>query len=333
MIKLYQRLLRNVRTVNGLNRVQVELENALTPQLAWSMAPQVVTSPATQFLALPGPAASPPTGMTLGEALFIGSEEWRERLMRHMALAGKLRPEPFDRIRLRRDVYLFSGPDAGARKRLLIVFAGGAKRPMMPVHVFLQHLNAERTDVLFLRDPQRDAFRGGLFGIGSTVEDVIDALPNLIDCSSYAGVSTLGTSAGGIPALLAGLSLGARSILSVGGNHPNRWTFRGAPLSDILPDLRCRTGFQSRILLMVGAQSLDDHAAAEATACLLGASILTVTDKANPVRHGALFPLAQQRRLSILLEALLSGEMNDLPLRVPSLLARDVPGEPPCVHP
>ena len=326
MIGLYRRLLRNVRSVNRLNRVHIALENTLTPGLAWQLSPQVAPSPATCLLAMQGPTPGSRTGTTIGETLFLSSEEWRERLTRHMALAGKPLPEGFVRRRLFRDVFVFSKPEARAPKRLLIVFAGGAMRPMMPLHVFLQHLDAETTDVLFLRDPARDGFRGGLRGLGTTIDAMVDKLPDLIDLARYDGFATLGTSAGGMPALLAGLTLGARSILSVGGNHPSddRWTFRGLSLSESLPELRTTSGRCSRIVLIWGAQSPEDQLAAEATAALVGAVLVPVSDKHSPVRHGALFPLVQQQRLIVLLEALLSANTDELPLAFPSLRTIDV---------
>jgi hypothetical protein len=49
-----------------------------------------------------------------------------------------------------------------------------------------------------------------------------------------------------------------------------------------------------------------------------------VSHKDGPVRHGALFPLAQQRRLAHVLEALLSADTDCLALEVPSLSVSEV---------
>jgi hypothetical protein len=110
-----------------------------------------------------------------------------------------------------------------------------------------------------------------------------------------------------------------RGILLVGGNHPDLSEFRGRSRSESLPDLRNAAGRRSKVFLMVGAQSPEDLPAAEATAALVGAAILAVSDMDGAVRHGALFPLAQQRRLPHLLEALLSADTSSLALTVPSI--------------
>lgn len=313
-----------MRSVNQLNRVHIALENVMTPMLAWQLAPQITASPATSLLAIRDPAPDSHMAATLGQQLYVSAEEWRERLIRHMMLAGKAVPEKYARRRLKRDVFLFSDPGAKGIKRLLIVFAGGAMRPMMPLHAFLQHLDAAKTDVLFLRDPKRDGFRGGLFGVGGSLEEVVARLPELLEQRSFDALSTLGTSAGGVPALLAGLALGARSVLSVGGSRPDRWEFGGRPVAESLASLRHGTGRNSKIFLMLGAQSPEDQFAAEATASILGATILAVSDRDSPVRHGALFPLAQQGRLALVLEALLLASVDTLPLIAPSIGITDV---------
>jgi len=324
LIALYRRLLRNVRSINQLNRVHIALENVMTPSLAGQLSPQNASSPATSLLAIRDPSPDAVAGAALGDLLYVRAEEWRERLFRHQALARKADPEPFMHHRLRRDLFLFSDPAAKAPKHLLIVFTGGALRPMMPVHAFLQHLDAAGTDVLFLRDPRRNGFRHGLFGVGASLEAVVDRLPELIDLTPYKGISTFGDSAGGMPALLAGLVLGARSILSVGGGHPNRWEYRGRPLAEGLAALRDAAGHRSKVFLMRGEQAPDDEPAAKATASLIGATILIVSDKNGPVRHSAVFPLAEQGRLTYLLEALLSASTAGLALAVPSISISEV---------
>ena len=315
MIGIYGRLLGGVRSINGLNKLQILFENILTPLEADQFAPGLASALAVPLLAIQGPSADPLTGTTIGEKLFEHAREWCARLQRQMALAGKVEPEPFVRSRLRRDVFVFSNPEAKGRKKLLILFGGGALRPMMPVHVFLQHLDATTTDIMFLRDPARDGYRSGLFGVGKTLDDLIDRLPELIDLSGYGQVNAMGTSSGGAPALLAGLALGARSAISAGGIHPTRenWAFRGQPLSDALAELGQTTGRRTRVFLVSGAQSATDQDAAQATAALLGGTLVTVSGKdGNAVRHVSLFPLARQGHLTPVLEAMLSAEMEGL---------------------
>jgi hypothetical protein len=315
VIKVYGRLIEGVRSTNQLNRLQIALENIMTPLEAEQFAPRLAPALSARLLAIHGPAAEPLTAMTIGERLFERTHAWRRRLQRQMALVAKAEPEGFTRLRLSRDVRLYSNPGASGPKRLLILFSSLALRPMMPVHVFLQHVDARTTDVMFLRDSERDAFRSGLFGLGTTLHDVIDRLPRLVDLSRYQSVSTMGTSGGGVPALVAGLSLGARAAISAGGLHPvgNYGTFGDRPLEKALEDLRQVAGSRTHVFLITGAKAVVDGVAAEATAALLGATRLTIsgTDDAG-VGHNSLFALAQQGRLARVLEAMLSVDTESL---------------------
>lgn len=328
MIGVYSRLISRVRSINHLNQVQIALENILTPAEAAQLTPGVAPTLSDLLLSVQGPAMAPFSAETIGEELFAQAQEWRKRLQRPRALSRKRTPEGFLRMRLLRDVLLYSDPKARGPKRLLILFAGNAMRPMMPVHAFLQHLYAKTTDVLFLRDPARDAYRSGMFGIGTTTEEIIDTLPSLIELARYESINTIGTSGGGVPALIAGLTLGARSAVSAGGIHPQseRWSFRGRPLSQALADLRRTAGPRTAILLVSGAQSMADQAAAEATAALVGATLLVVSDSI-PVRHPSLFHLAQQRHLTQVLEAMLTANVDAL-REVPSLDVIDMAPNP-----
>ena len=87
-----------------------------------------------------------------------------ERLLAMCDTAGKRAAEPFLRRRLSRAHTLYQGPDQSQHKELLIAVTGAARRMMVPVPVFLQHLDARRFDVLLLQDRNRDSYQRGLAG-------------------------------------------------------------------------------------------------------------------------------------------------------------------------
>jgi hypothetical protein len=325
VIGVYGRLLKGVRSINHLNRVQIALENMLTPIEAQRFAPGFGPILTARLLLIQGPTADPPAGETMGEKLFSNAQQWRTRLQMQMALAGKAVAEGYSRTRLRRDVLLYSYAEATGPKRLLILFTSLAMRPMMPVHVFLQHLDVRTTDVLLLRDAARDGFRSGSFGVGTSLDELVDRLPSLVDLSRYDSVNTMGTSGGGVPALIAGLALAARSAISAGGVHHDKYnsTFHGRPLGEALGELRRAAGSRTSIFLLRGAESPADEAAVEATAALLGATRINVRKEDIAVGHNCLFPLAQQHHFSRVLEAMLEPNTDAL-REVPALSVSDV---------
>lgn len=330
MIDVYRRLLRGVRSINRLNRLQINVENKLTPLLARQLSSMSPPTPGARLLALQGPARATQLGETIGEKLYQGAETWRLLLEEYMVMARKAEPEPFIRKRLLRDVFLFTDPAAKGPKRLLIFFADQAQRPLMPLHTFLQHLDAQATDMLFLRDPSRKAFRLGLFDVGSSLDDIVAHLPRLVDLSSYREVHTMGTSAGGLPAIVAGLALGTRSATSVGGIHPvnENWTFDGRLMPEALPRRRQTTGADTQVYLMWGAQSRIDPVAAYATSDLVGGTMLVISGRNNTrIGHLPLYPLARQHLLIKVLEAIFATNVHPLNA-VSTIEIRDAPAKP-----
>jgi hypothetical protein len=237
-----------------------------------------------------------------------GAHEWVQRMNGLVALGGKPNPEPYVRTRLAREMAIYTGPGVRADKTLLILFAGNAQRVMLPLPVFIQHLDARQTDVVLLRDPQRAAYRHGLWGVASTLDDLAEALRTWTHAPEYRAVEVLGTSGGGLPAVMVALQLGATAVVSVGGNGPDdaRWARHGGiPPRQRLRELRAGPGKGVKVTLAFGAQSPRDETAARELAELIDARCLPVSDPDRPVGHGALFPLAQRGRLADFLETAL----------------------------
>ena len=322
MIAVYARQLGRCRTVNELNRLNILLENRMTP-LELAALPSVLPpmprdrGPLRKVLTkwcydslprhvrtrinkvrrkLPRRLLATLTDDDIARA----AHEWVGRINALVALSGKPQPEPYVRTRLAREMAIYRGPGARENKTLLILFAGNAQRVMLPLPVFIQHLDARQTDVVLLRDPQRAAYRQGLWRFASTLDGLADALPVWTHAEEYRAVEVLGTSGGGLPAVMVALQLGAAAVVSVGGNGPDdaRWTRHGSiPPRERLQQLRAGPGKAVKITLAFGAQSPRDETAARELAALVGADCLPVSDADRPVGHGALFPLAQRGRL------------------------------------
>lgn len=147
-----------------------------------------------------------------------GPAGWIDRMAGLMGLPG--RPvQPFRRQDLAANALFYEGTGAAPR-RLLVVFGGRAQRPMMPVAAFLQHLPAERCDVLLLRDPARQSFLGGVAGYAERFAALAPRILADLPAARRAGIRCLGLSQGGAAGLYAGLLLDAEQAVAVGGLHP-----------------------------------------------------------------------------------------------------------------
>lgn len=285
MIGPYLRLRRRCQTVNQLNRLHIALENRLLPLQLQSLH---------KVLQSVGPDA-------LG---------WTERLLAMARRSGKARPEPYERACLRPSLTLYrSAGEAGGARMLLICWTGAARRMMMPLPVFLQHLDAATVDVLLLRYPLGEGYRRGVPDLGPDIASTIDRVAQHVVPGRYARVAAMGVSGGGLPALLTGLRLGLDTVLAVGAGHPAdpRWTEAlGQEAEALLARWAGQARRLPRITLAHGADSPADTAAARALAELLPAQRMAVSSDQGPVGHVALAPLLEQGRLRGFLEQALS---------------------------
>lgn len=110
---------------------------------------------------------------------------------------------------------LFEGKGARSDRELVVGFTGRAGNLYQPSPVVLQYLDPTRHDLLLLRDAAGTKYLSGC-GPASSFDGLMDSLAGL--AHGYSSSVTLGSSAGGAPALFAGLRLGARRAVSLGGN-------------------------------------------------------------------------------------------------------------------
>lgn len=316
MIRLYRRVSGRCHSVNQLNLLHITLENRMTPcellrlhaeTMAqrgwghdWSFWP--VKTLARKHRRHPRLLA------------FRGFRDerhhehrlWVNKLLPWFLKSGKPLPEPFERRCFLEGVSFYTAGGARADKTLLVCFTGASGRPMLPLPVFLQHLDAQRTDLLLLRYPRGPGFRQGLRSLGDTLEASIDRLGVLMPTSDYRRVVALGTSGGGLPALLTATRLGFDAALCVGASHPDdlRWQAAlgeraGAVLSRYAGALTAAPA----LVLVCGCDHAVDKAATTAIAGLLPADLVEVDNPLGKVGHNPLMPLMKRGELRALLDA------------------------------
>jgi hypothetical protein len=129
--------------------------------------------------------------------------------------------QSWDRQRISQCIRLYTSRNTDTKNKTLIVgFAGHLFRLMMPMWTFLSHINARETDLLFLWDPARKHYSGGIPEIAEDFPSLLQSLDEIVSKLQYRRVVSFGASAGGIPALCAGLANGWDATVSVNATYP-----------------------------------------------------------------------------------------------------------------
>lgn len=318
MLALYQRLGGRCRTRNQLNQVHIALENRMTPaelvalwrhyhggqqsspvRLAWA---RLVDKTRDALLGGHLLDRNGPDGAQ--NSLHLASQTWTAQLHQRLMLAGAHPVADFKRERLAQGAARYSNGRPRAHKTLLLCFSGNAHRMMMPMAVFLQQLDPDAVDAVYLRTDKNQGYRLGIRGIADDLHTSIDRLPALCQAGDYARVATLGTSGGGLPAVLAALKLGAASVLAVGANHPEdpRWADHrgGGDGADLFRRFRGDAAKLPAVHLVHGANDPKDGDNNRAIARHLPTRSVTAVDGCG---HSALFPLVERGQFQALLRA------------------------------
>jgi hypothetical protein len=185
-------------------------------------------------------------------------------------------------------------------------FTGSSARLLMPTSVFLQHLDARRTDLVLIRYPAGQGFSRGIPGLAEGFGGSVERLRTLVRVDEYAACATLGTSGGGLAALMTAMQLGAAAALSVGGRGPDepRWhEALGTSAGAALQEHAGRLAGTPRVFLAFGRDHAADKAAAEAMARVVPARLVEIVDPRGKVGHNALLPPLLRGELRTLLES------------------------------
>ena len=213
--------------------------------------------------------------------------------------------------RRKRDLVHDSGEDLlispkGGSGTTVVVFTGLARGTMVDVEVFDAFLAGQGLAAIYLRDPSRNLYLNGVPAVGPGRSGTIEALRRHLGALDTRRIVTVGTSAGGYAAILYGLALGARRIVSCAGPTVLNAAARGSigdararivarRLQSLFPpsDLDLRPHIEAadqatRITVAFGAQVPVDAAHAARIADLPNVSLLPVE---GHDRHNIIVPM------------------------------------------
>ena len=152
-------------------------------------------------------------------------------------------------------------------KTLIVGFCSSSMRLMMPISRFLMHLDADRFDVLLLRDPGRNHYVHGIPGVCGNIDMLCDWLRAEVGNMLYKEVISIGTSAGGVAALCAGVANNWKRAISVGADSPSShpaleaFLTRAAQLAGAAPT--------TEVMLFFSSANQRDNAGAMEIAAIL----------------------------------------------------------------
>jgi hypothetical protein len=231
---------------------------------------------------------------------------WLHKLKAMLDQGAKARPEPFVRTRLHPAIHLYSAGGDRAGKTVVLGFTGSSARLLMPTSVFLQHLDARTTDLVLIRYPAGQGFSRGIPGLAGGFGASVERLRTLIRIDEYAASVTLGTSGGGLAALMTAMQLGAAAAMSVGGRGPDEPRWRealGTSVGAVLQEHARQLAGPPHVFLVFGRDHAADKAAAEAMARVVPARLVEIVDPRGKVGHNALLPPLLRGELRTLLES------------------------------
>ncbi len=198
-LRLYRWRIGRCHTINQINRVHIAIENYMTPAEVRHFA----------------------TGLA-EDAADSESRRWITKLGAVMPF-NRSRQVEFERKGIFKGATRYTADTGTADgKTLIIGFAGHWHRLMLPTPWLLDCLNPALYDVVVLRDFTRLHYALGIPGLGG---DFVEALTNLrrhVDPRAYRNAIALGTSGGGLPAVMASILLELDRGIAICGQGPAR---------------------------------------------------------------------------------------------------------------
>jgi hypothetical protein len=191
---------------------------------------------------------------------------------------------------------------ASEKRHLVIAVTGLEPRMMMPLEIFFACIGDRPADILKLEQPRPGGYNLGVTGLASNFADLVLHLREFIEVNSYERITVLGSSSGGLPAVLIGRLLDAETVwvaspLSISGPRSSEVMF-----TEWLETASMRHSSQevpqkrSHLIIYGGAMEADGLAAAELQTYCPEFQTLEVPGAG----HNSLYPLAKTGELSIL---------------------------------
>jgi acyl carrier protein len=213
----------------------------------------------------------------------------------------------WSRRKLSRDVLLYKKTAHSKEGPPLIVFGGGARRPMMPMAVFLASLEGFSDFVIFIRPQLGGGYRNGILGLGPSLESAFPSLLAMVSHqlrkrSSSELPVVMGMSAGGLPALMFSDLIGARSVHLFGPNATDDPRWSGSHQLRETLDRRERGESAHDVTICFGADCEDAAKVPSWTRDIPGATIIPFPG----LNHNVLYGLFERHSLRENLDVWLS---------------------------
>jgi acyl-CoA synthetase (AMP-forming)/AMP-acid ligase II/acyl carrier protein len=200
-------------------------------------------------------------------------EQWRTELTATMEKAKDA--TKWRRVAVSENVDLMTDPSGpSAYKSLIVGFTSRAMRLTAPTWNILCALDPQKHDLLLLRDPDRRHYFSGVAGVAPNLSGIAQWIADWQAPHGYRDTVGLGTSAGGIPALVVGIESGWRRILASGADSPRRHPHFSVPLLSAARKLAQRSETSVTIAFSAGkerdAEAARQLAEVFPTAALIG---------------------------------------------------------------
>lgn len=295
IVRLFQRLIKYCDTATQLNQIFSDLEYRLTPldvaylELAHLKA-ELITS-------------------SQKEKLNIAVSDWLDETKTLMFKSGVRSPEPFIFKRITRGITLFSNGHNRHQKTLIIGFTPrDAPHMLVPNSVLLQHIDAQKYDLLMIAGISRENYRIGKLPFGNKFNQLAQSLQQVININEYQEIRTLGFSSGGFPAVVIGHLLHAKLALSIGGRfHKRKYVM--ANLDTILTIRGAyKAGSCKRTITSYSANNKRDQKFAKLLVSICNAREIAVEIKTESLPHLPLRRLIERGELAIYLAQTLFSE-------------------------
>jgi pimeloyl-ACP methyl ester carboxylesterase len=169
----------------------------------------------------------------------------------------------------------------------------------MPMALFLTAVTGISDSVILVRTKKNDAFRSGIAGVGKGMEHSFSALADTVrrrlDLSDADDAPlVIGTSGGGLPALIFSDYLSCKRVVMVGPNSTDDRRWEGStPLAAVL-DRHQTAQNQAHVVVCYGAESRDASKVGAWRRDLPAAQLLAVPGAG----HNALFTLCRRNELA-----------------------------------
>ena len=298
-VRLVRRAFNFCHTVTQFNQILRSLANRITPQEI-----EILSESNKALQIIPTNAA---------EKYHAALSSWLKYIQDKMSDSGKQQPEHFVLQKVAPNVRYFVGPGMPSEKTLVVCFAGqGGRGMMMPSAVLLQHTDSAQYDMLIISEPLNNEYRHGVPHLGGNVNEVIRWIANLGIVKSYDRIRTMGCSAGGYVAVIAGYHLNAELAVSVGSrfhkiNQPKMYMER------IFTTWRStRNGDPVRVLMAYAKEEARDQNCAKIISMLTGGNLVALVYKNEDIGHHILRKLLEFGVLSTFFKRTIFSQMDDM---------------------